>query len=72
MKIDECCEYAKKHEFSHLNFYFTDIKGKVKKCEWLDAYFEIFRVEGMDEGEIITVSQWKETTKDIFEFRLKP
>lgn len=68
MKIDELCEYAKGNGFDNLKFKFTNLKGEVKNCQWLDAYFGMFMIEG-NEG-FITTRQWKELTGDAFEFEI--
>lgn len=68
MKIDELCAYAQKNGFDSVKFKFTNLLGEEKKCYWLDAYLGFFAIEG-NEG-FITVNQWKEVTKDIFEFEI--
>ena len=68
MKIDELCEYAKQNGFDNLKFEFINLSGETKQCQWLDAYFGFFKIEGND--GFITVNQWKEITGDVFEFTI--
>lgn len=68
MKIDQLCEYAKDNGFDTLKFKFTNLDGVVKNCQWLDAYFGMFIIDGGD--GFITTKQWKEATGDIFDFEL--
>ncbi len=68
MRIDELCAYAQNNGYDKLKFRFTNLRGEVINCQWLDAYMGLFRVEG-DEG-FITVGQWKELTGDCFEFEV--
>jgi hypothetical protein len=68
MRIDELEEYAKEHGFDSLEFEFTNLKGEVKKCKWLDAYMGLFVIEGS--GGFIKTSDWKQYTGDVFEFRI--
>lgn len=68
MRIDELEEYAQEHGFDSLVFEFTNLKGEVKKCRWLDAYMGLFMIEGS--GGFIQVSDWKKYTGDLFEFRI--
>ena len=68
MRIDELCEYAKDHGFDNLRFKFTNLKGDVKHCMWLDAYLGLFRIDGND--GFITVKQWKELAGDAFDFEI--
>lgn len=68
MKIDELCEYAKKHGFDTLKFKFTNLKGEIIEGHWLDAYFGLFKLNDAD--GFISVKQWKEHTNDMFDFEI--
>ena len=68
MKIDELQSYAEKNGFDSVKFKFTNLQGEEKRCEWLDAYFGLFKFEG-GEG-FISISQWKELTGDCFDFEI--
>jgi len=68
MKIDELKEYAEVHGFDSLKFQFTNLRGEIIKCQWLDAYLGLFRIDGED--GFITVDFWKRGTGDKFEFEV--
>jgi len=68
MKIDELCAYAEENGFDSVEFEFKSLLGPIVKCQWLDAYMGIFKIEG-SEG-FITVANWKKATNDIFDFTI--
>lgn len=68
MKIDELESYAQDNGFDSLEFEFTNLKGEVKRCKWLDAYMGLFRIQG-SEG-FIKVDDWKKYTNDLFDLRI--
>jgi hypothetical protein len=58
MNIWQCEEYAKEHGFDSVKFTANFPVGQ-KQCEWLDAYFGMFKVDGI-EGFLMTRSIGKQ------------
>lgn len=52
MNIYQCQEYAEKNGFDSVKFS-ANFPSGTKDCKWLDAYFGMFEVEGMD-GFVMT------------------
>lgn len=68
MKIHELEAYAQEHGFDSVQFSFINLMGKEIKCQWLDAYMGLFKMEGI-EG-FCTVGNWIKATNDCFDFNL--
>lgn len=62
MNLYQCEAYAKKNGFDTVKFIAKFPVGD-KKCEWLDAYFGFFQVEGMK--GFATTSQIDEMFPDL-------
>ena len=58
MKLLELQEHAKSNGFDSLEF----------ESVWLDAYFGFFRLDGMEEDEMISVTSFLDLIGDIFNF----
>ncbi len=69
MKIRELEEYAKYNGFDSLRFKFINLLGETKYCQWLDAWFGLFKIDGND--GFITVQQWIDVTEDMFELEIE-
>ena len=70
MTLDECCTYAQEHGFDSVRFSFINLRGEKVLCQWLDAYFEMFKIVG-EEG-FIRVSFWKQSVTTNFHFTIEP
>ncbi len=70
MSILELQEYAKENGFDSCEFEFVNFIGKQVKGKWLDAYFGLFRIDGMDEKTFISVNQWRELFGDTVNFHV--
>lgn len=64
MRILELQEYAKDNGFDSLKFKFTNLKGETKTGQWIDAYFGLFRIDGMADNEFMSVGQWRNLVGD--------
>lgn len=53
MNLYQCEAYAKDHGFDSVKFVALFPAGP-KKCQWLDAYFGMFKIEGMEDGFVMT------------------
>lgn len=67
MKIEKLIELAK-DTGKNLHFQFNNLNGEKIKGYVIDAYFEIFTIDGAD--GFITLDQWKKVTGDIFDFEI--
>lgn len=47
LSLNQCEEIAKSAGYDSMKFYLCGPKGK-KKCKWLDAYFGIFEMDGIE------------------------
>ena len=47
MNIYQCEKYAQKNGFDSVKF-IADFPSGPKECKWLDAYFGMFEVSGID------------------------
>ena len=52
MNLYQCQKHAESNGFDSLEF-IAHFPAGAKKCKWLDAYFGMFEVEGMD-GFVMT------------------
>ena len=68
MKLLELQEHAKSNGFDSLEFEFVNLLGETVKGKWLDAYFGFFRLDGMEENEMISVTSFLDLIGDIFNF----
>lgn len=66
MKMLEMEKYAQQNGFDRLEFKFTDLSGIERKGKWLDAFFGLFNIEGID--GLIRSSDWLEHVGDIIDF----
>lgn len=64
MRILELQKYAQENGFDSLEFKFTNILGKELNGRWIDAYFGLFWIEGMDENTFMTVNQFRQEVGD--------
>jgi len=55
MNIYQCQKLGQKEGFDSAEFLAFFPSG-IKRCQWLDAYFGFFKVEGLDDG-FLTVDQ---------------
>jgi hypothetical protein len=53
MNLYQCQKYAEKNGFDSVEFTAVFPSGP-KKCQWLDAYFGLFKVEGLGDGFVTT------------------
>ena len=49
MNLYQCQRWAENNGFDKAEFYANFPIGK-KKCRWLDAYFGMFQIPGLDNG----------------------
>ena len=64
MRILELQEYAKEKGFNSLKFKFTNLSGHVVEGKWLDAHYGFFRIDGMEDNQMVTVAQWRRLLGD--------
>lgn len=66
MSIREIFKYAQKQN-KEIDFEFTNLQGKIVKCKMLDAWYEMFTMDGK---EFATVDQWESVVGNIFDFKI--
>ena len=71
MRILELQQYAKDNGFDSVKFEFTTPFGKTLYGKWIDAYFGIFRIEGMKKNAFTNVYEWRrEFGDELIEFKI--
>ena len=54
MNLYQCQKYAEKNGFDSMKFNAHFPTG-IRKCQWLDAYFGLFTIEGVTDNSFISV-----------------
>ena len=62
MQLRKLQKYAQNHGFNTLKFKIISPNGNELNCQWLDAYFGFFTIEGQ-EG-FLTVEQYEKIRKN--------
>lgn len=56
MNLYQCQKHAEKNGFNTVKFKAFFPIG-VKECVWLDAYFGLFKIDGVTDNSFVTVDQ---------------
>ena len=56
MNLYQCQKHAERNGFDSVKFT-AHFPAGPKQCQWLDAYFGMFKIEGLTDDNFVTVKQ---------------